>query len=201
MHPLHVPEFSWRRSKGFTLLEIIISIGLMSLIISIVFALINFVSLSSERVLGSDDTLLNGRHALDYILADANESISIMPIDSINNLDSKFENNMGFVLRKSIDANGEEGEGEGESKKYRYVFYTKSGDSLIRRTFDSPLYDPPTYNSNGGNNNLLNDVESISNCVYDEYNNVLVLSIILKDKKTSKKYEFIETININKDSF
>ncbi len=201
MHLLHVPEFSWRRSKGFTLLEIIISIGLMSLIISIVFALINFVSLSSERVLGSDDTLLNGRHALDYILADANESISIMPIDSINNLDSKFENNMGFVLRKSIDANGEEGEGEGESKKYRYVFYTKSGDSLIRRTFDSPLYDPPTYNSNGGNNNLLNDVESISNCVYDEYNNVLVLSIIVKDKKTSKKYEFIETISINKDSF
>ena len=197
MHLLHVPEFSWR-SKGFTLLEIIISIGLMSLIISIIFALINFVSLSSERVLGSDDTLLNGRHALDYILADANESISIMPIDSINNLDSKFENNMGFVLRKNIN---DEGVIDPDKKKYRYVFYTKSGDSLIRRTFDSPLYDPPTYNSNGGNNNLLNDVESISNCVYDEYNNVLVLSIILKDKKTSKKYEFIETININKDSF
>lgn len=190
MHPLYAQGFLFRNRKdGFTLIEVLLGIALLGIVILMVFSMIHFVSMTSDRIIGHDNYLLDGRFALGYIKSDIEEGMDLLPIESIPNITTNYKDNMGFVIRKYNSG----------SDKYQIILYTQNEDALTRHTFSSPLKTPPSFNSNEGYNNIIRNVDSISGCEFDEYNNVLVLSIAIKDKKSSKIYEFLETININND--
>jgi len=185
-----VPDYMKNRnSKGFTLMEVIIGIGLMAMVISMFFCILHFTSMCNDLILNTDDYLLDGRFALGYIRDDVTTGLDVLSINSINNITNKYPENMGFIVR-AFDS---------ENSRYKFIFYTKNQDVLIRHTFSSPLDEPPSYNNSEGYNTIVKNVQSLEGCEIDTYNNVMILSLVLKDKKSSKTYEFIETISLLDD--
>ena len=96
-------KHGYLNKKGFTLLELILGIGIMSLLIITFYTILTFNLKVNEKALLEDEILLNGRYILEYIKGEINSADKIIVSDKFEGLDGKFPNNIGFVIdRKSV---------------------------------------------------------------------------------------------------
>jgi prepilin-type N-terminal cleavage/methylation domain-containing protein len=86
-----------RKNKGVTLIELIISLAILSILISLTFSTLLFSSKSFDSQAGSIENLSNVRNAISYITREIRKSDSIDVTDNILTLNGmdiyKSENN------------------------------------------------------------------------------------------------------------
>jgi prepilin-type N-terminal cleavage/methylation domain-containing protein len=86
-----------RKNKGVTLIELIISLAILSIFISLTFSTLLFSSKSFDSQAGSIENLSNVRNAISYITREIRKSDSIDVTDNILTLNGmdiyKSENN------------------------------------------------------------------------------------------------------------
>ena len=180
-------------NKGFTLIELIIGIGLTGMLISMSFSVFDTTSRISKQVSIEDDFLLQGRFAIEYIrddITEDNKAIKSIQIVSIKDyLPDKFNytDTLGFFIVKE------------EKKEFNHIFYKLEGETLSRVSFGSPIKLPKNMTSDKGNNPVLENVSSIKDSYYDKENELLCLIIKTKDKSRSKEYKFMETLYLRDD--
>ncbi|MGM0395595.1 MAG: type II secretion system protein [Bacillota bacterium] len=185
MHSLLQPESS-NRKKGFTLIEIVLAIGFMGVLILVFFSIIRFTDLTSKRIQGADDSLLNGRYAVEYIIEDVELSDEIVSMMDYCPENIDMDHTLGFVLiNETID--------EYDDIIYQHIYYRITHGSLYRTTFDSMMKCPDVALSNGGSNRFLDNVTDVGNSGYDSGDKLLFIEVITTDPLSSREYIFMES--------
>lgn len=173
----------WNR-KGFTLFEVVVSIGFVGILFSLLFSMLRLTEESSRILQDRDDLMLNGRYATEYIIEDVELGDEVVDMDDYcpENIDK--ENTLGFILinRDRI-----------EGFKYQYVYYRLSGTTIIRSTYNHNTYRPNRAPSNGGNNNVVHNVCSLNDSGYCSEDQLLLVSIGLKSSETERVRNFMES--------
>src|SRR5690554_1174489 len=88
----------FQNRKGLTLIELILGIGLLSIILSSFFSIINISTKYATFTEIEDEILLNGRFAIDYLKGEMEEANKIIPSDKIEGLNALYPKNIGFVI-------------------------------------------------------------------------------------------------------
>jgi prepilin-type N-terminal cleavage/methylation domain-containing protein len=158
------------QNKGFTLLEVLLALGISSIIILSFLSILDFsidaCALGDEK----DELILNGRYAIEYIKDDIKSADKIISSDKIAGLKTKFPTNIGFVIM--IDE---------ENGNYRYITYHLSKNKLVRMacTRNNGVY-PSSYYFDGYND-LCEYVDNISNTKME-----IELNMVFLDFKFNK---------------
>jgi type II secretory pathway pseudopilin PulG len=176
-------------SNGFTLIELVIGIGLTGLLISLSFSVFNFTSRMSKEVSIEDDFLLQGRFAVEYIRDEVSKAIKIVSMEDYKPDIFPYTDTLPFFIIQ------ENKEGTG----YKHVFYRLSGSYIYRTVITSAEYCPQKSVSYGGDNFVLNNVIDIKDTYYDKDNELLCLVIKTKNKSNGKEYCFMETLYLRDD--
>lgn len=145
------------KSKGFTLIEVILSLAICAIIIIPIFSILDFTidacTIGDEK----DELILNGRHAIEYIKNEIKSADKIISSDKFKDLKSKYPTNIGFViLMYELDG------------KYRYMTYHTKDKKVIRIacTRDNNKY--PSENYFSGHNEVCDLVDSIGDTKFDQ---------------------------------
>lgn len=112
-----------KKSRGFTLLEVMVSLFIFSVVLGVIFLSFktNFTIMQSSANLKNDVDDVD--HCAYYIKNEIEKSMSV--ITERPNW-THFDQSMGFVLVKYID------------KKQNYVYFTKEDGKIIRYAFTDP---------------------------------------------------------------
>lgn len=175
-------------NKGFTLLELILYLGIVSIIVLALFSVLSFTVELYMKGQEEDKILLNGRHAIEYIKKEIKGADKIISIDYIEELNEKYENNIGFVIF-NYDVNNPEG------YNYNFVTFYLKEDKIYRIAANSSNSTLPKYTAFSGFNIVAESVFSIEGTEIDFDRRIIKLNIILKDI-SGKKHQFKSTISI-----
>ncbi len=134
-----IPIFNLRNKhlnkKGFTLLELILGVSIMSLLIITFYNILSFNLKINEKALLKDEALLNGRYILEYIKEEIGSADKIICSDKFEGLDEKFPTNIGFVIVKVISyekINPQSKDNIYKEKESSYTTYYFKNNSIIR---------------------------------------------------------------------
>lgn len=160
-------------NKGFTLIEVLLALGISSIIIFSLFSILDFsidvCTLGEEK----DDLILNGRYAIEFIKDDIKSADKIISSDKIIGLKTKFPTNIGFVIM--IDE---------ENGSYRYITYHLKNDKLVRLACTRANKTYPTSYYFDGHNELCEYVDSISNTKLENEFNMVNLDFNFNKNKS-----------------
>lgn len=165
---------TYPKNKGFTLIEIILAIGICAIIIVPLFSILDFsidaCTIGDEK----DDLMLNGKHAIEYIKNEIKSADMIVSIDKFKDLKTSYPTNIGFVIMIN-EADG----------NYRYITYHSKNKRIIRIacTRTNNIY--PSQNYFAGHNEICNLVDSIEDTVFDPKQDMIYLDIKLTKNNSS----------------
>ncbi len=128
-------QLQYENKKGFTLIELMLGLGIMSLLIMTFYTILSYNLKSNENNLLEDEILLNGRYILEYIKEEIASADKIICSHHFSNLDIKFPTNIGFVIVKVLDyekAEVPENDNKYKAKGYNFITYYFKNDSIIR---------------------------------------------------------------------
>lgn len=160
--------------KGFTLIELILSLAIYSIIALSLFSLLKYSINSCNLGNMEDEVLLNGRYALEYIKREikaADEIVSAEKFDSLNEL---YKDNFGFVIMNY---------NPGVTCKYNYsTYYFK--DNKIYRIATNRIDDKlPKGSYFSGHNEIAEYIISIEDTSIDFNTKIINLSFVLGANK------------------
>ncbi len=175
-----------RKNKGFTLIEVILSLAICSLIIVPIFSILDFSI--DACIIGEekDELMLNGRYAIEYIKNEIRSADKIISSDKIVGLKTKFPTNIGFVIQVV-----EEGEPQ---KIYKYITYHVSNNQLIRVACTILNDKYPFGGTFEGYNTICDFVYNIEDTKFDAEN--VMISLDLKFKHKHEKLDLKSDIYI-----
>lgn len=180
-----------RNNRGFTLIEVVLSIFLLSIISLTVFYLLNYSITTSNISSYKDDVLSYGRYGFEYVSAEIRNADKIIHPSKIVGFDSKYPENLGFIIYNfRTDGNNANG-------NHEYTSYYMNGEALHRikcRRVDEK-YPNSTYFSSESGVNFLSEGIMENNTTVDFPANTIRLSFILGNNQNS--YEFESMFNIN----
>lgn len=157
------------QNKGFTLLEVLLTLGISSIIILSLFCILDFsidaCTLSDEK----DELILNGRYAIEYIKDDIKSADKIISSDKIVGLNTKFPTNIGFVM--IIDE---------ENGSYRYITYHLNSNKIVRMACTRFNEEYPSSYYFDGYNDLCEYVDDISDTKFMTELNIVYLDFKFK---------------------
>lgn len=172
----------YQKNKGFTLLEIILFLGIGSIIMLPLLSILNFSLKSFDRGEQKDELFLNARYGIEYIKDEILRADKIIDSSKISGLKERYPENIGFVIVISE-----------ESGDYRYITYHISNSKLIRMACTRKDERYPSQISFAGYNVLSDYIESI-----DASNFYSKESMILLDFKFKHRNE---KLNIKSDIY
>lgn len=109
-----------QKNKGFTLIEFVLGMSLVSIVLCSVFVVLNHSMNIFQYGDESDEILLNGRYAIDYIKNEIMSADKIISSSKFKNLDFEYPTNIGFVIMSKGDI------------RCNYITYYKRNDELTR---------------------------------------------------------------------
>ncbi len=156
--------------RGFTIIEFMVSFGILTLIIASMLNILNYSLKASSRGKDMDELLLNGRFGVEYIKEELRNSDKLISADNIPNLNTMYPDNIGFVIFKDSGV-------EGSDTRYNFSTYYSKDNKLIRIAINkkSPSY--PEAKNLAGFNELSEGVISISNTRTEVDNKLVFLDI------------------------
>lgn len=188
--------------KGFTLIELILGIAIMSMLIIIFYTVLSFDLRVNEVSLLEDELLLNGRYVLEYLKEEIMSADRIVCSDRFENLDIKFPTNIGFVIVKVIDyekleskkdankeANTEKKEYIYKEKECNYITYYFKEDSIIRISGKSPSNIFPYADIFKGYNKIGESILEASKIILQKDNLVRIELSLGKDEKEISSFK------------
>lgn len=158
-------------SKGFTLIELVLVMAIASIILLPILALLNLsisAWLSTEE---KDELILNANFAIDFIKFEAKSADLIIDSAEIVGLNSKFPNNLGFVMRKDRAIKDQ----EPTMYIYNYSTYYFDGNSLIRIACEVNEETYPQVSRFSGYNSICEFLQSIEGSKYEKKNAIIKL--------------------------
>lgn len=180
-----------KNKKGYTLIELLVSISLMAVILLIVSSLINFSIITSSNSYYRDEILSKGRYSFEYISGEIRRADKIIDTNKINGFNSKYPDNLGFIIYNYNDID------KNPKGNYEYTSYYIGDDVLYRikcRKIDEK-YPSVDYFIKESGINFLSDNIWENNTMVDFQANNIILSFIIKDYNFS--YEFESVFNMN----
>lgn len=162
----------FRKNKGFTLIELVLALGLSSILILSLSSILNFTK--NAFVLGNevDELMLNGRYAIDYIKDEVRSAEMILPSNKIRGLNGYYRENLGFVIMTKEDKNYD-----------RFTTYYRKDGKLIRISGLAPKGNYPIYIDLKGFNEISEFIHSIEGCKLDLENKMIYLDFkLLSDR-------------------
>lgn len=188
--------------KGFTLIELILGIAIMSMIIIIFYTVLSFDLRVNEMSLLEDEILLNGRYVLEYLKEEIISADRIVCSNRFENLDIKFPTNIGFVIVKVIDyekleskkddnkkSNTEKKEYIYKEKECNYITYYFKEDSIIRISGKAPSNIFPYVDIFKGYNQIGESILEASKITLQKDNLVRIELSLGKDKKEISNFK------------
>lgn len=157
--------------NGFTLVELIITLGVFSIIILILYNILSFSIKSGEKIEKENEYIQNGKYAINYITKEIKSCDEIVSSKKFANLDELHPVNLGFVIKKNIKNN-----------KYLYITYYHHYDRIRRCAVESKEEYPSGYLF-AGHNNIAEYIYSIENTTVDFDKRTITLDFFIgKDK-------------------
>lgn len=178
-----VPRYQSKR--GFTLIELILGISIMSLLIITFYTVLSFNLKVNESSLIQDELLLNGRYVSEYIKEEIMSADRIVSSYKFEDLDTKFPTNIGFVIVKVIDYEKIESKKEYiyREKDCNYITYYFKEDSIIRVSGRASSKSFPYVSIFKGYNQMGEGFLEISNINLQKDNLINIDLSLGKDKK------------------
>lgn len=158
--------------RGFTVIEFMLGMTLFVLLLSSVFAMLNFTTKVSTIGENEDEILLYGRFVVDYIKEEIRGADLIIPSDKIPNLNSTYPKNIGFVMMKD---NGIPNSDE----RYRFYTYYLKEDKLVRISRNLKYNTYPDASLLAGYNEMCDGVLSMDNTKNDFQNKLIHFNITM----------------------
>lgn len=164
------------RIKGFTLLELLVALGLSSLLILCLISVLDFTNYVSAKADETDQLLLSGQYAIEYIKREIREAEKIYSIDQIKDLKYRYPDNIGFIIMRYLPNKTYD-----EDQDYNYCTYYFKNNRIYRIAANKTLEGLPRGSDLGGNNILIDQVVSIDQTSFDPENKTIELKFVLRD--------------------
>ena len=113
--------------SGFSLIEMVLAIGISSILLLVVLSLYSVSTKGFEYTLQEDETYLYGRYIVEQLKYEIKKSDTIIKSDKIENLNTKFPANIGFVIMTDRGKNYKE-----ISERYNFCTYYMKNSILVR---------------------------------------------------------------------
>lgn len=165
---------TYPRNKGFTLIEIILAIGICSIIILPLLSILNFTINACAVGDEKDDLMLNGKHAIEYIKSEIKSADMIISSEKFKDLRSIYSTNIGFVIMIHES-----------SGNYRYITYHTKDNKIIRIACTRTNNKYPSQNYFGGHNEICNLVDSIEDTIVDLKQDIIYLDFKFKTNNSN----------------
>lgn len=164
------------RQKGFTLIELVLAIGISMIIFSVLSSIFGLVA-KTITISSSGNEFLNSSYfSSNYIYREVASADYIIKNEN--------KNSLGFALVNVFNAK--------KGKKYRYVYYVFSDSSIKRKALvRNSIFEGNLITGKTGTNIIAKNIRSVDSTVNDE---IIKLNIEHELNGISKKYE-IEIIN------
>lgn len=173
-------KFCFRRKiKGFTLLELIVSVSISLIIFTVITSIIGLTGKTLENSIIRNTINNNGEYALDYIEKETRRSINIFPIDKYNI--KAHKKNLGFLLEIKPYQ---------DKNNYQYIYYYLDNRTLMRCSIglENPI-EEGIKKINTGNNNIAENIKDISKSYYSEEDKIIHLNIQCENNEIEKNYK------------
>ncbi len=158
------------KNKGFTLIEVILVLGISSLILLPILSILDLSIKKFDRGEQKDDLLLNGRYAIEYIKDEIHMGDKIIDSSKFSGLKEKYPTNIGFVIMM----NKEEG--------YRYITYHIQNNKLIRIACNQVKKDYPSQFGFDGFNVVSEYIDNIEQSSFKPRQSMVFLDFKLKHR-------------------
>lgn len=166
----------FQRDKGFTLIELILTLAIASIIISPIYSILLSTTNVCMRGEAKDELILNGSYAIEYIKNEIRSADIVASTDKVYEFYKKYPHNLGFVL-VFIDED-----------KYKYVSYHMKNDKIVRIGRETSTDKYPIAANLSGNNEVCRFIEDISLSYLDTKNKMIHLDFKLKSQGKSPIY-------------
>lgn len=177
---LVMKSFYHRRIKGFTLIELIVALGIASILIIV----ISYIMATSGKIMDSNISRNklnnNGDYAIDYIEKEIRRSINIYNIDDF--ITKPKANNLGFLLEVVPY--------QSEKNSYQYIYYYVDSGKLIRYSIgiESPI-EEGIKNPNIGTNKIAGSIVSTKKTYFNIKEKFIHLNFECENNGIKKGYE------------
>lgn len=162
--------------RGYTLIELIISISIMTILLILVFSSL-FLGVSSFKSFEQElDNTQNCRYAIDYISSEVRRADEILPVELISDINTSiFRDNFGFLIRVQ----------EANSKSRYILYYKELNQPIIRRCVATYKDNEREFKASrfSGFNEIADNVLQIERNTDITSSNILKISITVSDNK------------------
>lgn len=164
----------YHKNKGFTLIEIIITLAITSMIMVPLYSILDLSSRSSTIGEKNDELMLNGRYAIEFVKGEIKWADKIILGSKLEGLNNKYPTNIGFVIMSKVLDNKDEISG------YRYITYYTSGNKLVRISWNLSKERYPTMIDLSGKNDICEFVDGIKETTFDKKHSLISLDFKFK---------------------
>lgn len=159
----------YQKSKGFTLIELVLVVALSSVLIISLYSLLDFSTKCCLKGDRKDKLLLNGRYSIEFIKDEIKAADMIISSEKFKDLTLKYPTNIGFVILKIYR--------EETPIRYNYITYHTNKDKIVRVACTRIDNKYPTYSYFSGNNALCELAYSILNTKFIPEDNMIYFDL------------------------
>lgn len=166
-------------NKGFTLVELILVLGIFSIIMLPMYSIMNLTTNAYTSLEENDELLLNARFAVEYIKKEIRSADIVVSADKIKNLKAQDPTNIGFLL---VFIKGD---------KHQYITYHLKDREIVRLSTIVNENTYPKWDSffkNSGYNKVCKLVYSINDTRIDFENSMINLDFVFSNSSDSKSF-------------
>ena len=152
-------------TKGFSLIEIVVSLGIVSIVMAALFTILHFTTLTTKKVEDHDSGLLTAIYSLEYIIDEIKTADEIYPIDKCSGLKEKYPNNLGFIALEQVGTD------------FNYRTYYEGDGSIIRLAKNMTIKQMPASANFSGYNIITENIIGTEGSYLDLENELIYISI------------------------
>lgn len=168
------------KCSGFSLIEIVIGLGLVSIVVSSLLSVIQLSTFITRRVEGKDRIAISALYSLEYIKDEIKRADEVFPIGACEGLTEKYPDNFGFILMEVVKDNS--------GTKYNYKTYYLGEGTIKRIAVNNSVRKLPLYTRFAGHNVVAEDVVSINGTCLDTDNQLIKIHIELQGDDSKSVY-------------
>ena len=140
-------------SRGFSLIEIIVGLGLVSIVISSLMSVLLVSNLITKRVEEQDKSSISAIYSLEYLKDEIKRADKVYTVEACPEFTENYPNNFGFILMETIK--------DGGGTRYNYKTYYMGDGTIKRIAYNHSIMKMPTYDKFSGYNTIAENVISI----------------------------------------
>lgn len=168
------------KSEGFSLIEVVVGLGLVSIVVTSVLSVIQLSNFVMKSVEEKDRSSISALYSIEYIKDEIKRSDEVHKIESCSGLSEQYPNNFGFILMEVIRNNA--------LTRYNYKTYYVGDGTIKRIAYNSIVRKMPAHTRFSGFNVVAEDIASIEGTCLDFENELinLILEVAVSDGTTEQ---------------